>query len=722
MSNTASSKGYTIKVDFEEKPQTDLTLMAHIFDKAGNWLSTQPIKDNQFTYDESLQRKQVFIAPTELTTYEPLSIENLEKAGAYQPSLKGYDAKKRLFDLPKIPAASIINWRWCLCRVRGKVTKTFRFPWFPITLPVCHARVNICNLEPIIFKLPDLVIRDLRDRIVDLELKPFPLPEPIPEVFPFPPIPRPEPSNPLFKSISPVMRSTALMSKVQSFTIQPDMTKELRAATSVTQMRSALENYVVSGHLLPFCITQFLYKCVPLTTIETDSNGIFDTTLFMRCTDKKNLYFWVEYLIDGVWQTVYKPSYCGNTFWNYVCNTFVNLNLTDSRIPMGCRPTQTTSFFEIVSIGSGAIVSNISQKTVNNAITLAKDAATDATGLIDMGYGGKSPFGKALSIWANTGLGFPSADATHYRCLYKKSNDADVAASWKSVNKGSYFRYYNEEVQVTPTNVQRFTKGYELKDANGADFYKLTHEDIENDLGAAAAPVTNREWASDSYPIATLDTSTLENTHYDIRIEIYKKDPTSHTFTLTTVAKNVFKVPNPSNPALSIDAPDSFLTKVTQGSITSHAFEMTIRVDNNSCNASIDNARVTIGSDIRTSDTACGMLNYGNDKNVSLEVGFKAQHLNDFATVSFNVFKGNSGAVLSVSGHITDALPRFTNTDSITHEHHFISSGILAAEFLGACSAAAFAENVYVAALATNGYQRLYEYDASATAAFAMIP
>ena len=724
MSNMESNKGYTIKVDFEEKPQTELPLVAHIFDKAGNLLETRPIKGNQFTSPESLQRKQVFIAPAELTRYESVSVENLEKLGAYQPSLKGFDAKKKIFELPKIPSSLVLIWPWCLCRVRGKVSKLFPFPFFPITFPVCHARVHICNLEPLFFRLPDSVIWDIRDRLIDFELKPFPIPEPIPEPFPFPPIPRPEPINPVARMAMPVMRSMAMMNKSQTVTIQPEMIKELRSAASANQARLVLDSYVTAGHVLPFCITHLLYRCVELDVVETDSNGIFDTTLFLRCSQKKNLYFWVEYLIDGVWQAVYKPSYCGNTYWNYICNTFVNIRVTDSRVPIGCRPTQTSSFFEVVSIGAGAVVSNISQKVVNNPVTLTKDAPTDATGLIDMGYGGQSPFGKALSIWANSGLGFPSADATHYRCLYKKSSDADVAASWKSVNSGSYFRYYKEEVQITPTNTQAFTKGFELKDSIGADFYKLTHEDVENDLGAPVAPVINREWATDTYPIATLDTSTLENTHYDIRIEIYKKNTATNTFTLTTVAKNVFKVPNPSNPAATMDAPDTFLTKVTQGTITSHAFEMTIRVDNNGCNASIDNASVLVGTEIRTSDTACGMVNYGLDKNVGLTVGFNAQHPNNFARFSFDVTKGNSGSILSTSGHITDTpvAPNFTNTDSPTHNHHFVSSGLTVAAFLGDCNAAAFAENLYVAALATNGSNRLNEYDDSSTAAFAMIP
>ena len=714
------------KIDFEGTPDKKLPLKVFVFDSYDRLIESKDIDGNSFhlqTDDKTLRHAQVFIAPvTDAIALNPQPLPpQLEQIGAYRPVFQ-LD-KSRLIDRALLPIPEIYwkNWYFCSCRVRGQVVKPFYIPFpfgsgFTLNMPVCHARVHICRLESLILKLPDVDIFKLRDDL--LKLKPqFEIPRPIP---------RPEPI-PDFHTHLMTMPEMEVASSKTDFSPPLSITLQNQLqTTSVGALRQILaKNWAELVYFPHFC---WLYNCVEVAVTETDSNGRFDTRVWESCFNPNhNYYMWVEYLINGVWEKVYHPSYCAGAFWNYACGTDVTITVTDPRVPFGCRPTQTGSFFEVVSIGSGAIVSKISQRVVNNVVNLTKDLPGDDTGLIDTAvidsaYTGRSPFGKSLTIRINSGLGFPSTEATHYRCIYKKSTDSDAPVNWKSVNAGSYFRYYNEEVELTPGNFQAFTKGYELKDTHGADFYKLTHEDVEDDLGVAVAPVINRVWGSDVYEIATLDTTNLANTHYDIRIEIYKKDAANN-FTLTTVAKNVFKVPNPSNPTATMDAPDAFLTRVTQGAITSHAFEMTIRVDNNKCDASIDNAIVSVGGVIHTSDTACGMVNYGVDKNVPLTVGFHAVHANNFANFSFNVTKGNSGSILSTSGHITDSpVLNFNNNDSPSHDHHFVSTGLIAATFLGKCNGAAFAENLNVTALATNGSVRLQEYDDYSTAAFAMIP
>ena len=721
MSKVSANQGITFKVGFETKPERDLLLVAHIFDNSGTHLKTLPIKDGQFTLKEPLQGKQFYIAPAELPTGEKLTINNLESFDAYQPVIPPSELRKQVIELAKIPSSLVVQWFLCLCRVRGRVVKPFSFGGFTFSLPVCHARVHICRLESLLRFIPDIDLINIRDILLREPKFPFPIPEP--EPFRIPIIPRPIEFNTLMSADMSTSQAS-LTTTAQSLSISSDLTRELYYASSPHQIRASLKNYLeLPKAILPFCIKNLLYKCVEIAMVETDAQGRFDKLLFVPCAAKKDYYFWVEYLINGVWQTVYRPSFCTGAFWDYICNTNVTLTVTDSRVPIGCRPTQTTSFFEIVSIGSGALPSRIHQRTVTNPVTLAKGGVTANTGLIPMGYGGESPFGSHLVIYANTGIGFPSADSTHYRCIYKKTSDPDIDSSWTSVNNGSFFRYYNEEFDIGGGNSQVLTKGYELKDVNGLDFYKITHEDVEDDLGLPVAPVLNREWASDVYPIAVLDSTKLDDTHYDIRVEIYKKvSPSS--FTLTTIAKSVFKVPDPTNPAMSQDAPDELLARVTHGGVTSFAFEMTIRVDNNSCGAAIDNALANGAA----ADPQCGMLSYGANKNVPLTLGFKAKHINDFATMSFSVIRGNANPIppSNANGEVGNSpLGDYTGTNIVdpdaTHNRHFVSNTLTVSQFLGTCEGAAFSQNLYVAALATDGSQRLNGYDASSVAAFALI-
>jgi hypothetical protein len=731
------SKTMPFKIDFEGSVDKKLPLKVFVFDHHDNLLESHLLDGTDFhlkTDDHTLQHAQIFIAPIAdgiALNPQPLPPQ-LKAIGAYRPVLT-FDAKRTIQrDLLPIPEYIWRDWYFCICRVRGQVVKPFYIPnffggSFTFKMPVCHARVHICRLENFIFTLKDSDIFKLRDDLLTLK-QPIPKPGPVvtPRFFDF--------HTMETMSISSSSNSNLVQTEATTFSSAFSTTFQNQLQTnSVSALRQILaDNFQEIQYYPRFC---WLHRCVELTVVETDDSGYFDTRIWESCYNPNhNYYMWVEYLIDGVWQSVYSPDYCSGAFWNYACGSQVTLTVTDPRVPFGCRPTQTGSFFEVVSIGAGAIVSNIHQKGAGGILT-------DDTGLIDMGFGdgstlnnkNMSPFGGSLSIKVNTGSGFPSTNATHYRCIYKKSTDADVPASWTSVNNGSYFRYYTEEVNVTPTNVQAFTRGYDLHE-KGTDFYKLTHENVQDDLGVPVAPIVSRVWASDVYDAATLYTTAListptgnmpfEDGYYDVRIEIYKKNTATNTYSLTTVAKDVFKVPNPSNYAASMDAPDSLLTTTTQSGVTSPVFQMTIRVDNGKCAAAIDNASVFVDKQTRTSDTACGMLNYGNLANVPLTVGFHAQHPNNFAYFSFGVTKGNAGGVLTTSGHLTDTPTGFTNTDNdgAPHNHHLVSVGLSAADFLGNCNGAAFAENIYVTALATDGSNRLSGYDAANTAAFAMIP
>lgn len=138
------------------------------------------------------------------------------------------------------------------------------------------------------------------------------------------------------------------------------------------------------------------------------------------------------------------------------------------------------------------------------------------------------------------------------------------------------------------------------------------------------------------------------------------------------------------------------------------------RVDNNPCRGVL--AAPKVGSNTAGSNTAdaCGILRYTLPTD-TVTMGFTASHPNNFADYSFGLIRGHNNPpppviVGATSGQVSPA----TNPGAIT--------GTVAG-LLGPCAAggmAAFAESLYVAARANNGWSRQSQYDASDLQAFTL--
>jgi hypothetical protein len=131
---------------------------------------------------------------------------------------------------------------------------------------------------------------------------------------------------------------------------------------------------------------------------------------------------------------------------------------------------------------------------------------------------------------------------------------------------------------------------------------------------------------------------------------------------------------------------------------------LTIRVDNNPCVAAL--GAPGIGSTVAN---PCGLLVYTSTANV-VTIGLTATQPNNFATYSFGLIRGLPGvaAIPALSGPVPAPSPVTGSVSTL----------------LGTCAAspgiAAFAENLYVAATANNGWARQSQYDASDTQAFVL--
>jgi hypothetical protein len=132
----------------------------------------------------------------------------------------------------------------------------------------------------------------------------------------------------------------------------------------------------------------------------------------------------------------------------------------------------------------------------------------------------------------------------------------------------------------------------------------------------------------------------------------------------------------------------------------------TIRVliNNKPCTATI--AVPTLNGS--PADPVCGTLKYPAGPSGTVSMAFTASHPNGFATYSFSLVKGVSTLTPpSTSGPVSAAPAAITAT---------------AADLLGKCGVAGFAERIYVATTIINGEVRQSQYDASAAIAFVLAP
>ena len=730
-------------VKFEGQPKGYIPLAAHVYDKSGNHLESAEVdKEGNFVLSsagDDLQNSRVYIAPANKQGVP--SLKDLEKINAYQPYINTRNLFKEKVELLPIPELNYKFWWWCTCRVTGRVTKQVFIGGALQVLPVCKARVHICEVDRwpiIIWQLPDDIIYRIRDEIVAIK-------------WPVPPIPDPGPLKGVdirfpAERINAFASRSAMQSNAQAQSIntasaaslaQNNFKAQLASGNSAYHLRLELaDNFQL---IYPYiCYWQWLwpyfYSCDELAMIETDSDGRFDTDVYYYCFgDKPDVYVWVEYFIDGQWVTVYNPGRACHTHWDYSCGTPINITVTDSRVPHCGRADVRGEIAEILSIGNNAYTSHILQRSATQTV---QGVSFDARGLTNVyldvpGVRYLNPFGGGLNVIADFGTTLHTSGVTHFRCSYKKNSDADVPANW-TILDNPLPRYYEDEIDdgINPPFQQR--KSFDLKDASYSGLYVIPHHDAATQPGlpAPSGTLIFRGWLTEAFAIASIDSTNLQDDMYDFKFELYRI--TAGLPERVSVPKSTFQVPNPDDTTLSLPLsntgftsaayPDfntaDYIIQDTGIAANAFGFKMTFRVDNNPTDASIDNVTV-INNDgtTATSDTECGFAEYKHKNSSKVKFSFAATHPNNFATLSFTVVRGNNNPCPDAN---TGGMVIGSTAQGYTLAAGKFTKQVDVADLLGTCRHAAFAENLYVTALATDGTRRLHEYDSSWTAAFAL--
>jgi len=753
MNEKETKVAFTVKVRLEQAQKKELPeLMLYAFDATGRLLDTKPLPKGE--------RGEVKLdLPSELTgttlrmvlgprqpedeAQVPTWMDKLIRRGEVQketPSLPsvvrrgGYEKRARLTEggvLDMVVSPS--NWKiWllCPCVVRGRLVKRVPLPdGTTKELGVCHACIKIYEVDKIpkiILRLPEADLFRLRDDLWRLIRKP-PLPDP-PEIF----LPRPSAATmgglvgvatPVIPLPPPEPRSVL---KAVSQPMQDQLGTELEPmfrTASASQLRSALiakaELLTVYICALPWLWYWFhtdLIKCVC-----TDEQGRFETTIWYPCAgDKPDLYFKAVQCIGGSLHTLYDPGVACHTFWDYVCGTEVVLETKDPAA-ITCVPS------DPVDPPPGVTLWVMPYAVGNVRLDDIK-----SSGLTDFTDGNgtwvNAPFGNTLGFRHGYSSGIPynvAGKPAYYRWLYNKLDDVGDETDWREFAAPvaeTVVRHYVDYDLAQPAQPPTFP-AYPLgpQEKNGMNLYEFKpHQPPQ-------IPNHQREWPVDDW-FADIYSGILQSASlpggvvnaagkYKIKLEIYDKDGNR-----ISPAPGTFEFIVPTG--LAADGVTVLTRKAFASEIQNDGFIFYLHVDNNACEAEIYEAAIN-----SVSAGPCGFIAYapGDDVNLS----FKAKHRNGFGRFKFTVVRGSSGYVTPAcapanpgvawaSAPLVTASPvNGFNRDASS----VFSKDVDEAAIRGGCPKAAFGENLYVAATATNGWVRLSGLDASALPmAFALEP
>ena len=251
-------------------------------------------------------------------------LAELLRRGAQERHLR-LDSSKRSdsVEFSVLPAL----WRcWFLgaCAVRGTLLKRVTSGGLNQDLPVCHARVEIFEVDPlwlVLSKLSDEAFEKLREIII----RPHPLPDPPPEAIS--PVPRLRLEEGTATALEKISESTQLRYLAQT-------------GSKLQFQRALLDSAAIIRPLLCYLYPLFV-SMQKVGEAWTDDCGHFQTVFFKGCynPDVPDLYFRAYQRIFGLFEvSIYAPTPIGcHTWWNYACGTEVTLHTT-SPFAITCSP------------------------------------------------------------------------------------------------------------------------------------------------------------------------------------------------------------------------------------------------------------------------------------------------------------------------------------------------------------------------------------------------
>jgi hypothetical protein len=730
----ADTNPRVLPLTFDGKPDKPIALRAFLFDRKGKLLQVADVKSDEARFTapfRSVRDVRILIAPADEGNKQVETIGDLARYKPYEPVFSlGEKGILQILPIPKL------YWCWWVrkfCRVSGTVKKLFNINGFIEAKTICDVRVHICEVDRIwwiIRRIPDYIIDKARLELISQQIVPHPIgPDPGPEELQIR-------SHALLAEELPAHGFSSAKS-VQTATHKLPAALHTKLANApINEVRKLLvDNFAVLQPI--FCLWPWwwpwFYSCTELAVVTTDINGRFDVNLqFWDCAnDSIDLYFWVEYNLNGVWTTVYAPPLPCNTYWNFACGSDITIWLTDPRVLWGCQNVIDGEILWVKTVGSSTSVTHIKQTDelvtapAYNANPFVGVANFNKIGLTDGVYHDspntygdyRRPFGGTLGFVIQFGDGFPNNGAMYYRWSYRKRRDALLNTQLtgflpltNGISKGytytTGFHFASNSVILGPVTVNGVENLFRIPPA---------------DLPAAApfnVPEANPHWDQNTLT-ASFDSNALAGGDglYEFKLELF-----DHNGALVSVPRNVYQVPDPTTFTPSIDASNDYLY-LSGGN--ADAYKMLLRIDNNLPQAEIYKVQVLDhGVYVDAAPDCCGFVKYDPaqlNNSALIKILFRAYHPFNFADFTFDIQKGTCGLV--ADAHAASMV--IGDTGGYTRDGLWIYSKTFSpATLLGACVAerkAAFAEMLSVQPLATDGTYQAFG-TVGTTVAFAIEP
>lgn len=752
----AKNKHLTLQfaLSMDGKPEEELPLMAYLFSGTGRLLSSVKVAQGNITLKGDWGNRKdlrLFIAPAppEGEGESLPSLETMRQMQAYEPVWKAGTGTIQLMPIPDHLWPGWIR----RCRVRGRVVVPTLVGGAVQELPLPCARVHICEVDPrflLLKRIPNTHIFKLRDDLLKLLDRTWiPLPDPDPDPGPWrlqvdtlgwghPAYldPQPEPPAPMSLEVAAKVLESAI----------PHTARMKLLSTSSLAVRNALIEHLEAFWPV-LCHWHWHWPWLWLRhrswerrVVNADAQGHFDTSIFYSVFgDHPDLYFWVEYFVDGAWVPVYKPSLRCHTWWNFPSGTEVTLSVTDPRVngnPQG--PDVPDGSVLVERFG------NVWLGEINGDGTIRGESSL-------CGLAVPYAFGGVICPHVEFS---PDLDATHFRWSYQHPKaDGTFGADepWQVIS-APLTRIYMEVVEVGGHEVWRrgsVPLGPESH-GNQLAFQVPTLNPPEHpDQKAAWWDQCRNNEASAFFntPLA------FANPHLDagcirLRLELFKLQGG----TLKRVSPvGGFQIPPPtyagSGDMESCPATTAYLEDLHDSLCPTAApvqvFALKLRLDNRPTKANI----------IPTTVTGCtagcsGILTYtGDPVAVTASLAFQAEQKGGFAAYAFNVKLGHlspvqessKGVVGQPGGNgyalISGAYRKTVSADTLLDHQHTPGSPCVCTPSVASnlhchldangvdCSldSGAFSESLSVYAAITNGYERLSHLDSYDHAGFALV-
>lgn len=722
-----------VRATFSERPADLPPVVAYAFSKGGALLDARPLDDKgravlSLPGAREPQAVRVVLAPE--VDKDELNIAEVMRRGGVEQHLALRPGAERVPPLAFELRPDILRlWLGRLCVVKGTLLKSVVSGGVTLRLPVCHAAVDIHEVDPwplILPTLPEFEIDRLRE-IVDGPWPPFRLPIP-----PRPPLlavgdlggdplsraglnPQPLPPEP-----PPELRLSRV--RASDFDPQPDppgplalksanpLPAELRLAARAP--RAAFER-VVAAHLdllrplLCWLYPRFVRR-TRIATVMTDECGHFRALVWRSLVnlDQPDLYFTARQRVwPGFWWTIYAPSPVGcHTHWDYVCGTEVTLVTTNpfARTCPPCPPViAPNNWVLFMAIGNSSTWRIHGANTATAAGSPGFDAARH--GLLD----GTAPWGGVLRPRLEFDDSLRSAlGVSYYRVSFKRPGESD--AQWRPSTE-AINRHYTHEVggdlileqyPLGPVTRGSASHLYEIPPALPPTGQWSTPNAVLDTQSAVFA--TNEVAPGIGFDAAGLPAGPDQGGLWQIKVELFdnagtRVDPEALGIRWRVPASDSLTGTIPTHDAAAIGLVDA----------AADAMVLTVRVDNNPCAAAI--GAPDVGGSLAAD--ACGVMNYAA-RAQTVTTPFVALQRNGHAAYSFYVQRGAvSPPELSVGGAAAPSAPAMPAAPSET-----------VGNLLDACTLAGFTEQLYVSHAATDGWSRQSQYDASAVRAFVLAP